>query len=87
MSSDRHNFLKYSRRVKRLSYYPEGSDENWISHINTQVEKYAIDIIMPVFEIGTKRLIENQNQLKQKDKLCVLLNISKFTTARDKRLL
>jgi hypothetical protein len=28
MSSDRHNFVKYSRRIKHLSYYPEGSDES-----------------------------------------------------------
>jgi predicted ATP-grasp superfamily ATP-dependent carboligase len=87
MSSERHNYLKYSRFVKYLSYRPEKDDKNWISNINREVEKYEIDVIMPVFEFGIKRLIENKNQLKEKDKLCVLPDLSKFNTAGDKGLL
>jgi D-aspartate ligase len=87
MSSDRHNYLKYSRYVKRLTYYPERGDENWISNIDKEVEKYEIDVIIPVFEFGIKRLIENKNKLKQKDKLCILPNLSNFNIAGDKGLL
>jgi D-aspartate ligase len=64
MSSERHNYLKYSRSIKYLSYHPEKGDKNWISNINREVEKYKIDVIMPVYEFGIKRLIENKNQLK-----------------------
>lgn len=87
MSSDKHNYLKYSRYVKHLSYYPETDIKNWIANINTEVERYAIDVILPVFETGIKKLITNKNLIKQNDKLCLLPNLSNFNTAQNKGLL
>lgn len=87
MSTERRNFLKYSRFVKQLSYYPEVDDESWIRNIDIEVEKYDIDVILPIFEIGIKKLIEYKNKLKHKDKLCVLPNLDNFETARNKNLL
>ncbi|MDB9720823.1 hypothetical protein OAA67_02990 [Winogradskyella sp.] len=86
MSSDKHNYLKYSRYVKHLSYYPETDIKNWIANINTEVKRYAIDVILPVFETGIKKLITNKNLIKQNNKLYLLPNLSNFNTAQNKVL-
>jgi predicted ATP-grasp superfamily ATP-dependent carboligase len=87
MSSDKQNYLKYSRYVEHVFYYKDTDDNNWIHYINNQVEKHKIDIIMPVFEIGIKRLIENKKLVKRKEKLCILPSLLNFNTADDKGLL
>ena len=51
------------------------------------VEKYAIDVIMPVFEFGIEKLIENKDLLNQKDKHCILPSLPHFKKAQDKGLL
>lgn len=84
MSTNRHNHLRYSRYVKYVLCYPETNDKDWINNINSAVEKFAIDVILPVFEVGTKRLIENKFHIKEKNKLCALSSLSNFEKAINK---
>lgn len=87
MSSDKVNYLRYSRYVKHFSYYPYINDENWINNIESEVEKYGIDVILPVFEIGIKKIIQNKDRFRRIDKVSILPNLSSFMTAGDKGLL
>lgn len=87
VSSNKHSYLKFSRYVSHFSYYPKLSDENWVDHINLEVEKYSIDFILPVFEFGIRKLIELKDSLIAKDKLSILPSLMSFDTARDKGLL
>lgn len=84
MTTVKQNYLKYSRYLKHLSYYPDTEIEGWISNINKEVEKFQIDIVLPVFEIGIRKLIENKNLLKSKNKLCILPSLHNFSIAGDK---
>jgi predicted ATP-grasp superfamily ATP-dependent carboligase len=87
ISSKRLSYLRFSRHVKRLIYRSKTNAKNWIKHIDEVVDAYSIDIILPVFEIGIKHLIENQIYLRHKDKLCISPNELNFKTAGYKDLL
>ena len=87
MSSDKQNYLKYSRHVKHFVHHPETGDSDWVNNIDKEVLKYNIDVILPVFEIGIKRLIENKMYLEAKEKLCILPNFTNFNTAINKGML
>ena len=84
MTSNKHNYLKYSLYVKRLLFYPKTDTSGWIQNINSEVEKSKIDVILPVFEFGIRKLITNKLQLKYVDKLCPLPGLKEFETAIDK---
>lgn len=84
MTSNKHNYLKYSRNVKRLLFYPKTDTAGWIQNINSAVEKSQIDVILPVFELGIRKLIVHQAQLKHIDKLCPLPGLKEFEIAIEK---
>lgn len=87
MSSKRHDHMKYSRFVRHYAYYPDVNDEDWISNIDNEVNKHNIDVIMPIFEFGIRRIIKNTDKLKFKDRLCNLPSLLNFDTARNKGML
>ena len=37
MSSDKNSHMKYSRFIEKFIYHPETSKEEWINHINDEV--------------------------------------------------
>ena len=87
ISSNKSDFMKYSFFVEEYIFFTDSSDEEWLNRINHEVEKNNIDIIIPIFQNGFKRIIKHQKLLKNKDKLCVLPALSDFNTANDKGLL
>jgi D-aspartate ligase len=86
MSSEKASHMRYSRLIKKYSYYPKSSDLDWINNIDSEIKKHSINIILPIFEIGIKRIIENQKVLKNKNKLCFLPSLKDFNLARNKGL-
>ncbi len=88
MSGNKANPMRFSRYISKFLY--EGEVENdlsWIKAINRNIEKYDIDLILPIFEDGIKRLIKNQDYIIHKSKICSLPNLNTFNTAQDKGLL
>lgn len=89
MSTKQEFPLRYSRHVYKFLYYPEQSNElEWIALINNVTEEYGIDIIMPIYEIGIKIIIEHKAFLNQNiNKLVPLSSFQDFKTASNKALL
>ncbi|MHA7844309.1 MAG: ATP-grasp domain-containing protein [Winogradskyella sp.] len=81
------NCFKYSRFIEKFIYYENTTPEEWIDKIDATVEDYSIDLIMPIFDVSTKRILEHQNNLKNRSKLCSLSSLSNFETALRKDLL
>ena len=65
-------------------FYPKTDTAGWIQNINSAVEKSQIDVILPVFELGIRKLIVHQAQLKHIDKLCPLPGLKEFEIAIEK---
>lgn len=88
MSSNKHNPMRYSRYINGFSYYVQThSDLDWIEHINTEVEKHNIDLIMPIFETRIKTLIQLQSKIKEQDKIGLLPSLTDYKTAFNKNQL
>src|SRR5690606_36736531 len=56
----------------------------WINNINKELDKFPIDIILPIFEIGIRKLIAHRDLLKSPEKLVALPNLTDFDSAIDK---
>jgi len=88
MSNKKHIAMRYSRHVHKFSYYKKtNSDLDWINNINTETNKYNIDVIMPIFEDGIKTIIKHKELLSSNNKLGVLPSLDNFNTAINKGLL
>lgn len=81
------NCFKYSGFIEKFIYYENTTPEEWIDKIDATVEDYSIDLIMPIFDVSTKRILEHQNNLKNRSKLSSLSSLSNFETALRKDLL
>jgi D-aspartate ligase len=85
MSSIKWNPLRFSKYVSKFKYYPKvANDEKWLHQINTEIEKNKIDIVMPIFEIGIRRIIKNKASLAQSALLVPLPDLETFTTVINK---
>ncbi|GGZ68907.1 ATP-grasp domain-containing protein [Algibacter mikhailovii] len=87
ISSKKKGYMKYSRFIKKYIYYPETTTEDWIAHINSEVERHQIDIVLPIYYNGIKALLKNRNKLKYPDKLCDLPSLKNFSIAGNKGFL
>jgi predicted ATP-grasp superfamily ATP-dependent carboligase len=81
------NCFKRSRFIEKFIHYKNTTPEEWIEKIDATVEDFSIDLIMPIFDVSAKRILEHINRLKNKSKLCSLPNLSNFETALRKDLL
>jgi D-aspartate ligase len=87
MSTKMNHHLRYSRHVYRFFYFPQKTHvADWIQDINQVVEENSIDVIMPIWDRGIKKLIEHKSLLKS-DKLIPLSSLDNFITAANKGLL
>jgi predicted ATP-grasp superfamily ATP-dependent carboligase len=87
MSTQKNPHLRYSRHVYRFFYFPQKIQVgDWIKDINQVVDEYGIDVIMPIWDKGIKKLIEHKSLLKS-DKLIPLPSLDNFITAANKGLL
>ena len=81
------NCFKHSRFIERFIYYKNTTPEEWVEKIDATVVDFSIDLIMPIFDVSTKRILEHINKLKNKSKLCSLSSLTNFETALRKDLL
>jgi predicted ATP-grasp superfamily ATP-dependent carboligase len=84
MSTKKNGYMKYSNVIEKYIYRPKTTTEEWIKHINREVEKYNIDLIMPIYEMGIKAIIAHREKINYPDRLCDLPNIVNFSLARNK---
>lgn len=85
MSSIKWNALRFSRFVKGFDYYPETNDDTlWISNIEATATKYKVDVIMPIFETGIRRMINNRTLMSSEMNLVALTDLSTFDKAINK---
>jgi len=87
ISSLKENPFKHSRYIQHYSYYPKAKEEkDWVNNINIELEKFDIDLVMPIFEDGIQALTKYKN-LIYKGRYCVLPSIEDFSIALNKDLL
>ena len=79
--------FKHSRFIEKFIYYKNTTTDEWISKIDSTVEKFDIDLIMPIFDVSALKILKYQSKLKNKSKLCLLPNLNDFETALRKDLL
>ncbi len=85
MSNKKNTLMRYSRFIHHFSYYPETNCvKKWISNINLELKRHAIDIILPVFEVGMFNLIRNRNLLEKPEKLILMSSFDDYLKANDK---
>lgn len=89
MSNQKDKAIRFSRFVASFSYYPPPDDEvDWITNINKEIERYGIDLVMPVFEESIEILLKNKDQTSIVYKKLVLLpSLKMFHIANNKALL
>jgi len=88
MSNTRDNPMRYSRYVRSFSYYPESkTDIEWIENINKEIEKKSIDVVMPIFETGIRKLIAYKKHINDNTKLGILPSLTNFNSAINKGML
>jgi len=88
MSCKMNSPMRFSRYIHKFSYYAKAdTDLDWIENINNEVEKYNIDFVMPIWEVGIKILAEHKDRVLFKNKLGLLPPLNEFNTARNKGLL
>lgn len=85
LSNSAGNPMKYSRYIHKFSHAGDPNDpKGWISLIDAHVERWKIDVILPIFEIGIRKLIEYGPLLHHKDKLVAWPDLDRFDCAIDK---
>ncbi len=88
MSNNKFIPNRFSRFISHFSYYPKtDKTSHWIKHINTEVDRYGIDFIMPVYEHGIRALISHRKSIKKTDSLMLMPALASFDTANNKVLL
>lgn len=88
ISNKKNSSMRYSKYVYRYTYFPKTDSElDWIDRINKKIEKYDIDVIMPVWETGVKALVTHKEKILYKDKVCLLPSLKDLNIAGNKVLL
>lgn len=73
--------IQYSRYVHHTSFYKKTTEREWINHINSELKRHSIDVILPVFEHSIRTLSLYRNLLISPEKLGLLPNIEDFDIA------
>ncbi|MDO5980420.1 ATP-grasp domain-containing protein [Flavivirga spongiicola] len=88
MTNKKISEMRFSRYVYKYIYVSKKHDEfQWINSINDIVKKYNIDLVVPIFEAGIQKMIENKKFLDCPKKICLLPSYESLTIAGDKGLL
>jgi len=85
MSSLKRNPVRFSRHIAKFTYYSKTeNDKEWIQNISALVQQHEIDVVMPIFEKGIQRIIENKKDLDPSVRLALLPNQEVFSIAINK---
>ncbi|MDH7914426.1 ATP-grasp domain-containing protein [Winogradskyella sp. SYSU M77433] len=84
MANQKYPPIRYSRGIKKFFYYPDsGNDLEFISKTNEILERYDIDLLMPVFETGIKKISMYKDKFDH-NKLGLIPSIKDFDIAISK---
>ena len=78
--------MRYSRFVWKYIHCPINT-ESWVNKVNDCIERYQIDVVMPISEDTLEGLILNRHKLHVKNKTLIPNTLKQLDTIRDKRLL
>ncbi|WNH12188.1 ATP-grasp domain-containing protein [Thalassobellus suaedae] len=85
ISNNKNEGVGRSKKIKNISYYPNTIDDiEWVSNLNKELEKFEIDLILPIDEYGISTLIKYKDLLHQSDKLVLLPELDAFYLANNK---
>ncbi|MFI1743879.1 ATP-grasp domain-containing protein [Thalassobellus sediminis] len=88
ISNNKKEDVRWSSKIKNFSFYPNTlDDKEWVENLNNELEKFKIDLILPIDEYGISTLIKHRNLLNQSDKLVLLPELDTFHLANNKGLL
>ncbi|MCF8273375.1 MAG: ATP-grasp domain-containing protein [Flavobacteriaceae bacterium] len=80
--------IKHSGKILNYTFFPNINNENnWIEGINKEIEKFKIDLVMPIDEDGIRNSIKYQAKLSTYSKLVLLPSLQSFEIANNKGLL
>lgn len=87
LSSRKYASVRFSRYITKFFYRELQGEEAWIDQINEIVQEYAIDVVMPVFETGIRKIVAHRGSLLYPEKTLTPYLLEQFETAQDKWLL
>lgn len=80
--------IKHSNKISNYTYYPNLNEGvNWVEGIKKEIEKFNIDLIMPIDEYGIRKTIKYRNLIVPLCKVVILPSLESFDIANDKELL
>ena len=87
LSSTKRTATKFSSCTSYYKFYERTSDIEWIDIINSEIEKHAITVVLPIAEQEILFFIKNKEQISSLALISPLPNLKDFETAVDKRKL
>lgn len=84
LSDEKYAPMRYSRLVENYKVIDYTSVSDWLKIIDNYVSKYKIDLILPICEESTKKLIVHREQLASKELLVPLSSFENFKKATNK---
>lgn len=85
MSNNPNSVVIKSNKIKNFSFYPKiKSYKEWVLHVNNELNKFDIDVVMPYDEYGIYAAIKLIDQIKQKEKLVFLPSSESFVLSNNK---
>ncbi|TDQ31408.1 ATP-grasp domain-containing protein [Zeaxanthinibacter enoshimensis] len=85
LSSARYTPMRFSRYVHRYEHHDFKEDTSaWIELINRKMKEHRIDVLMPIFEVGIRKLVEHRQKLLYPEKTLLPSSLADFDTANDK---
>jgi D-aspartate ligase len=80
--------IKHSNKILNYTYYPKlNTETNWVYAINQELEKFNIDLVIPIDEFGIRTSVKFKNNISNPSKLAILPSLSSFDIANNKGLL
>ncbi|MGH8726910.1 MAG: ATP-grasp domain-containing protein [Burkholderiales bacterium] len=86
LSSKKNPRSRFSRFCQSFHFRDRGTEEEWLQHINRVVRETGADVVLPVFETGTRFACVWRERLAQSAALPPLPSTGSFDLAADKGL-
>ncbi|MCD2259754.1 ATP-grasp domain-containing protein [Psychroserpens luteolus] len=87
LSNEKRTATKFSKYTVYYTFFKRPNDESWLRIINSEIEKNAIDVILPVAEVETLFFINYKDRISQQAKVIPLPNLKDFEIATNKHKL
>ncbi|NNF20030.1 MAG: ATP-grasp domain-containing protein, partial [Flavobacteriaceae bacterium] len=85
LSAKRYTPMRFSRYIYKYEYHEYSENTTaWIALINQRMQEHNIDVLMPIYEAGIRKLIENRQQLRFREKTLISASTTEFDIANDK---